>query len=530
MLRQLVSTIVTPLISSSIYVKKGESLQAAIDRAWPGDTIYVEPAVYSGGIVLPKQKYTWMNPRFISAAILLLLFAYFDPIWLFAMPVFGIALMPNYVTIRPNVADASLPGDNERITPAYTNLLIKLANPVSNLPLVRTNQSASYWRLIGIEIGSTGFDRAQMRFHDETGNTLATVPHHMIIDRCYLHGENVQWRGIEIHVAYGQIINCDIRGIMQSGRDAQAIWTAFGPGPLLIENCYLSGSTETFMSGGGDPAIAGLVPSDITIRGNYITKDVAWKTVSGTVKNTLELKNAQRVLIENNVIEHSWVDGQNGYILMLTVRNQDEGAPQSTVKDVEIRYNVLRHGVGAVNVLGIDNQGVGASVRADNINIHHNLFYDIASSGMIVTLAPTNLKFEHNTVIGMKDSSDWFNWFLYFTGTPGSPNADGLLFRRNVVTEGEYGTHGDNQTPGTTAFTNFASVAGGAVHTENLIVRGGFRTITYPAGNVLVNLPPPLDAQYRLLNSSAVSTTDGLPVGADIDAILSRIPGVSLTA
>ena len=67
---------------------------------------------------------------------------------------------------------------------------------------------------------------------------------------------------------------------------------------------------------------------------------------SGTlwnVKNTIELKNAQRVRIEGNVIENNWQASQSGYALVLTPRNQDNTAPWTVVQDVTIRSNIVRH-------------------------------------------------------------------------------------------------------------------------------------------------------------------------------------------
>ena len=51
---------------------------------------------------------------------------------------------------------------------------------------------------------------------------------------------------------------------------------------------------------------------------------------SGTlwnVKNTIELKNAQRVRIEGNVIENIWQASQTGYALVLTPRTRATPRP-----------------------------------------------------------------------------------------------------------------------------------------------------------------------------------------------------------
>jgi hypothetical protein len=84
---------------------------------------------------------------------------------------------------------------------------------------------------------------------------------------------------------------------------------------------------ENIIFGGSDPEIAGLVPSDITVRGNLVTKDLAWKAIRFQVKNLFELKNARRVVVDGNVFEYSWTSGQEGSGIVITVRNQSGKLP-----------------------------------------------------------------------------------------------------------------------------------------------------------------------------------------------------------
>ena len=54
-----------------------------------------------------------------------------------------------------------------------------------------------------------------------------------------------------------------------------------------------------------------------------VRKPAAWRASAWTVKNLFELKNAQRVLVDGNVLERNWPQAQNGYSILLTPRNQD---------------------------------------------------------------------------------------------------------------------------------------------------------------------------------------------------------------
>ncbi len=82
-----------------------------------------------------------------------------------------------------------------------------------------------------------------------------------------------------------------------------------------------------------------------------------------TVKNLVELKNAQRVTIEGNVVEYAWKAAQTGFAFLLTPKNQENTAPWTVVQDVVIRYNTVRHVNGGVNILGRDYQSRRAANR-----------------------------------------------------------------------------------------------------------------------------------------------------------------------
>jgi hypothetical protein len=125
-----------------------------------------------------------------------------------------------------------------------------------------------------------------------------------------------------------------------------------------------------------------VVPSDIEIRGNHFRKplssrieDPSYAGTPWTVKNLLELKNARRVLIEGNLLEHSWGMGQVGFAVLFTVRNDGGQAPWAVVEDVLFANNVVRHAAGGVNIHGYDNHH--PAQWSQRIAIRNNLFEDV---------------------------------------------------------------------------------------------------------------------------------------------------------
>jgi hypothetical protein len=252
-----------------IHVAAGGDLQAAIDAARPGDTIALERgATFVGNFVLPMKSGS------------------------------------GYVTIRTD-GDDGLPGEGARVVPADAPLLAKIKSSDVTAAL-RTAPGAHHWRLLLLEFQANEKGRGDIILlgsGDRDQNSLDVVPHDLIVDRCYVHGDPAigQKRGIALNSATTEIVNSYISDIKAVGQDSQALGGWNGPGPYRIENNYLEAAGENFLMGGAAPYIHGLTPSDISFRFNHLAKPLDWRQSRWQVKNLFELKNARRVVIEGNV-------------------------------------------------------------------------------------------------------------------------------------------------------------------------------------------------------------------------------------
>jgi hypothetical protein len=279
------------------------------------------------------------------------------------------------------------------------------------------------------------------------------------------------------------------------------------------------------MFGGGDPAIRDLVPSDIEIRGNHFSKPLAWRPghpgfagPAWSVKNLFELKNARRVLVEGNVLEHAWQADQAGFAVQLTVRNQDGGAPWSTIEDVIFARNVVRHVGSGINVLGTDERPSGTMRR---VLVQGNLFEDVSAArwgghGRLFQIldyrvGTSDLVIEGNT--GFQDGA-----VLYAEGVPHK----GFVYRNNLSPRGAYGVLGQNQGEGLATLRTYFP---GAVFVRNVLVGGA--PALYPPGNFFpaslarVGFADAAAGNYRLGPASPYrkAATDGRAVGADVGAL-----------
>jgi hypothetical protein len=283
-----------------------------------------------------------------------------------------------FITLQSS-PDTRLPAQGVRIAPSNAPQLAKLRSP-SGSPALQTAPGAHHWRiqLLEFQANAGGFGDIVTLGDGSTAQTsLTQVPHDLIVDRCYIHGDPVvgQKRGIALNSASTTISDSYIAEMKAVGQDSQAINGWNGPGPFVISDNYLEAAGENLLFGGTDPSIQNLVPSDITIIGNTFSRPTSWRGQQWQIKNILELKNARRVRIAGNLLENNWAAAQVGFAVLFTVRNQDGRCPWCQVAEVVFENNILQHSAAAISILGMDDSAKSEQTHA--IVIRNNLLVDI---------------------------------------------------------------------------------------------------------------------------------------------------------
>jgi hypothetical protein len=469
---------------SAINVPAGGDLQAALNAANPGDTILLAAgATYTGSFKLPTKSGS------------------------------------SFITIRTSASDSQLPPAGTRIDPSYFAVLPKILGPAGG-PAVYTDTAAHHYQFIGVEIAPTTgtYLYNVVLLGDGTETSTSMLPHDITFDRTYIHGDATAGtrRGIAANGANINVINSYISDLKEAGADSQAISCWNGSGPLFIQNNYLSGAGENILIGGMDPKIQNLVPSNITVTGNYFYKPLSWRGSSWTVKNLFELKNANNVVVDSNVFENNWAAAQNGFAILFTTRDQEGTAPWSVVSNVQFTNNIVRHASSGLNILGLDD--LATSAQGHNYTVANNLFLDITSAtwggyGRLfqVLNAALNVTIEHNT--GFPDGA-----VLFADSQP----SQGFVFQNNVATQSAYGVIGTNTA---NALTTLAHYFPGNTFNGNAIVAGN--SSTYPSGNYFpattaaVGFVDYANGNYALSASSpyATAATDGTTIGVNIAAL-----------
>jgi hypothetical protein len=489
----------------TLKVNAGGDLQKSIDAARPGDTIVVEAgASFTGPFTLPDK-----------------------------------GASEEWITIRTSAQDSALPDANTRVAPSDAPRLPKLLSPGHGEAALQTAAGAHHWRLVGLELRTAAadaqvYDLVKLGEGSAAQDTLAKVPHHLVVDRCLITAFPTQTlkRGVALHSAETTITNSYIAGFKSTEQEAQAIAGWNGPGPYHIINNYLEGAGENLMFGGAPPSIPGLVASDIEIRRNHLFKPLSWRRgepeFAGTrwnVKDLFELKSARRVVFEGNVLENCWNEMNGGYgSINLTVRG--DSGPQATIEDVLITNNVVKHVGFGINILGKDTYQ--PSTRGHGLKIVNNLFVDLdgkrwAEDGVFVKMSDMpDVTVDHNTV---------FNTGSVVVAY--GPVSENFVFTNNIAPHNSYGIIGQNLGSGTDTLRAYMP---GAIVAHNIIV--GADLTVYPPNNYyptkLSKVGLRGDAGGGELDAYALApdslyrgkATDRKDIGCDIEALKAATAGV----
>ena len=502
--RIFINTTFVPSNGNTLLVPAGGNLQMALDRAKCGDTVQLAMgATFTGNYVFRANSCT------------------------------------DWIVVRTSAPDSSLPAPGTRITPEHASLLPKIVTPNVS-PAIGMQFGANHYRLIGIEVTTaiattsvTQYGLVDLGEDPATGksaSSLSELPHDITIDRCYIHGTskgNVK-RGIVFNGASLAVIDSYISDIHVVGQDTQAVGGWNGPGPFKIVDNELDAAGENVMFGGARPALVNNIPSDIEIRGNHFFKPLSWMVgspsyggIHWTVKNLLEFKIAQRVLITGNILENNWVDAQAGFAFLITPRTEYGTAPWVYVQDITFTYNVLRHTASAVNISGLDSGDPQRVVRGKRILIQNDLFDDVngkawgGGDGRLfqVLSGADAVTIDHNT--GFQS-----NQIISADGIPST----NFVYQNNIAPHNMYGVMGSGHASGDPSlnyyFPNF-------VFQKNVIeniAASGISPSSYPVGNFFpsdqgaIRFVNFATGNYALAPSSPYKNagTDGKDIGTDI--------------
>jgi hypothetical protein len=439
---------------------------------------------------------------------------------------------------------ASLPPPGTRVTPADAERMPKLTSGNDASPVFETRVPSHHYRFIGLEF-TTNINGYGTYLILKKGDNY-------VVDRCYLHGKPsiAVTRGVILDANYSAVIDSDLSDFhVPSGQaESQAILVPGDEtGPLKIDNNYLEAATENVLVGGGGDGNA----HDVAITHNHFFKLLSWRPedphyvgMHWGVKNLLEFKAAQRVLVEGNLLEYSW----GGPAILFTPRLQN--GPTDRVEDITFRNNLVRHAIEGFLIVGWDGDCGPSSacvsggkkitweyntqgVQVHRILIENNLWEDLGIHWTSETPV-----WAFSMMYGASDVRVVHNTFLNdngFARVGASPKMTGCQIRDNIFGHTHYGLVSIYVASGGSGTDALEQSCTDYIFLKNALVGAKIGDPPYPKTTInltdwaavkFVNLP---GGDYHLREDSRLhkAATDGKDVGADIDAIYKATRGVS---
>ena len=540
----------TPAPGAVHLVSTPAALQSALNSAQCGDTISLAAGTtFSGSFVFPGKSCD-------------------DKHW---------------IIVRTSAADSALPPEGTRLTPCYAGVASLPARPAFScsstkkvMATIAFNQvgsgpivlgtGANHYRFIGLEI-TRSLPKATV--YNLVASEKGGSVDHIVMDRMWIHGtaQDETTRGVMLsgttNFAIVDSFFSDFHCVAISGAcgDSQAIAGGLGDaaqGPFRIVNNYLEAAGENIIFGGGEAAVT---PADIEVRRNFFFKPLAWMKGASNflggrdgnafiVKNLFELKNAERVLIEGNVLENAWGGfSQVGFALLLTPKNPGT-CSVCKVRDITIRYNSFSHAGAAMQIgNGLSDTGFAAE-EGSHYSIHDDVFDDmfyagcISCNGVMFQISSDyrgpqpfwlhDVSISHVTVATERAHAGWT-----IAGPIGQKNFE---FSNNIIDSGPY-TNSNAGGGAVQCYFGKAAMLGvldscwsDYSFTENVIVTTA-KNNNWPVGNYtasgiagvgFVNFNGGVGGNYQLAANSPYKgkAADGKDPGADITAVKAAVAGV----
>jgi len=533
----------TPSPGQVIPVAAGSSLQSALNNASCGDTLQLQVgATFTGVFVIPAKgcdNAHWITITTSAAG---------------SLPAEGTRLTPCYAGVT------SLPGRPAFNCSSSSNVMAKImmVSQQGSGP-IQLASGASYYRFVGVEIArpaGTGI------VYNLVSTQSGATADHIVFDRVWFHGsaQDETTRGVLLSgMTYVGVVDSfftDFKCISSVGTctDAQTLAGGLGAlqgGPYKVVNNFLEAAGENVLFGGGGATVT---PADIEVRRNHFFKPTIWHQgqpgfMGGPggqpflVKNHFELKNAQRVLLEANILENTWGGfSQAGFSVLLTPKNQNGACPLCAVTDVTVRYNTISHVSGGFQIANAPAGSGQFALAGHSYSIHDVTVDDIQAAayggaGVFAQISSSTPLLQDVTINHVTAFPP--NTMLYVGNPTSGPAIPNFVFTNNILTTGQYPVWSIGGGTSNCAYSDVPVTTFNACFSPVTVGSNEFITTSpssqWPTGNFFTtsvsalpfaNFKGGVGGDYTLTTTSSYLASDGKPLGADVAAIVAATRAV----
>lgn len=311
---------------------------------------------------------------------------------------------------------------------------------------------------LSIPVETSGWWFQGMELRPRAGDTILHAWTHqpagnrLIYDRCYIHGNLTGQMSNPIYFLFNtdvQVWNSWLEEAKNLSGESHAIFLRCCI-RVHIENNELQGASENILIDDGQSQRASV---DVSILRNHMFKPDRWRKFlddqvtlnpnwdgvvgDGTsnpyaVKNLMEVKWGNRVLIKGNILENCWFPGQDGVAM---VSNMQGNSATQNCQDLQWESNTI------INTHAfIDMNTFQPQFPAQRLAFINNLGKNVRVRGVFLNHAAQDVNVSHNTIMPIDQITPPLG---SRSGFAPSPDAQGSMPRLTVTGNvwgcGQYG-------------------------------------------------------------------------------------------
>lgn len=281
-----------------------------------------------------------------------------------------------------------------------------------NSPVLKTGPADAngvgphHYLIVGLEAREQAGLNANLQYLVAIGSSslnetqVGQLASHIYIDRSWVHGDrtdsftgaNNVVQNILMDCAWCAFTNSQISQTIDPGTESHGVLLVNGAGPFKITHNWMEGPSIDIFCGGAAMAITTGIQScnDGEVRRNRLSYPAAWLgtavwpgSQSMVRKTALELKSANRVLSDGNILENVDDSGGQYRAFGLNPKAQNAALPQYYINVTNVTWtdNILRHVCAAAGSYFASRSsaapnGQGVSLPMQDLTIANNLWYD----------------------------------------------------------------------------------------------------------------------------------------------------------
>lgn len=343
-------------------------------------------------------------------------------------------------------SSGTLPASHKRVATGDRAQMFTIRAIGANVGAFNTETTSHHYKLRGLILQANTQQNEIVRLgNPSTEDTEAKQSHHFVIQHCIIEPTSENSVNISNGIVYNandvSIIDSRIEPLSFSGLESHGVLVYSAAGRLVVDNNYFGGASSDFFIGGAASSVRGMVPKDIEVRENHLTRPLVWQPShpswdgrSRNGKNAWELKTGSYIVSRGNKLENVWTDGQQGIAAFIQATCDAGNWAQANYVDFSYSwfYNV--------------NQGIEfrssefmAIPQARKAWFTHNLLEALGTRAYLF-LTAWEVRMNHNTALTVSSVSAIMDAQM---------RGPGFMYENGIAYEGEFGWFGSGSSTGT---------------------------------------------------------------------------------